>query len=64
MPFYSRSLPPFFLAYAHEALARAHTQLGRRDEAALHLAAARQQLPLVKDLPAHEQLAAELGAFD
>ncbi len=57
---YSRDLPPFFLAYAHEALARAHFQRGAGEEAAMHLAAAREQLPLVKDPADRDRLAAEL----
>lgn len=60
---YSQSLAPFFVGYAHEALARALFQMGRREEAAVHFAAACQQLPSVKDEAAREQLAADLRAL-
>ena len=57
---YSKNLPPFFLAYAHEALARAQKQLGRVEEAALHLAEARRQLDLVTNEENRDRLAADL----
>ena len=61
---YSRSLPPFYLAYAHETPARAHKQMGQSKEAALHLAALCQQLPLVKDQASRVQLATELRELE
>ena len=61
---YSGSLPPFFVAYAHEALARAHSQMGQHEKAARHLAAALQQLPLVKDQANRDQLEADLRELD
>jgi hypothetical protein len=58
---FSQDLPPFFLAHAHEALARAHVQLGRREDANRHLAAARELLPLVQDQADRDRLVGELG---
>lgn len=57
---YSRSLPPFYLAYAHEALGRAYAQQGQNETAAQHLAAAREQLPLIKEQEDRDRLAADL----
>ena len=45
---YSGKLPPFFLAYAHEALARAHMMAGDHVEAERHLRAARDLLHLIE----------------
>jgi hypothetical protein len=61
---YSADLPPFFIAYAHEALARALVQLDRRDDAGRHLAATREQLPLVKTQEDRDRLNADLGELD
>ncbi len=61
---YSKGLRPFFVGYAHETLARAHAQEGQRQVAAKHLKAAREQLPLVKDQAARDQLAADLREID
>jgi hypothetical protein len=55
---YARNLPPFFLAYAHEALARACKMMGDRVGAERRLAAARALLPLIKD--GRDQLEADL----
>lgn len=57
---YSQALLPFFLGYAHEALARAYVGMGRMDAAASHLDEAQRQLPLVKDQEGHDRLAADL----
>jgi hypothetical protein len=61
---YSRSLPAFFLAYAHETLARAYKQMGKHQEATQHLAASRQQLPLVKDPANRDQLETDLQQLE
>jgi hypothetical protein len=61
---YSKDLPPFFVGYAHEALARAFAQMGRHEEAARHLATARAQLPLCKDQAARDRLDADLRELD
>jgi hypothetical protein len=61
---YSKGLRPFFVGYAHETLARAHAQQGRHAAAAPHLAAAREQLDLVKDAAARDRLAADLREID
>ena len=61
---YSHDLPPFFRAYAHEALARALKQLGERAKAAEHLAAAREQVPLVKTQADRDRLSADLAEID
>jgi hypothetical protein len=55
---YSQKLAPFFLAYAHEALARARKMMGDQAETERHLAAAGALLPLVKD--GRDQLEADL----
>jgi hypothetical protein len=57
---YSQGLPPYLVAYAHEALARAHRQMAQPDQAAAHLAAARDQLPLIKTQEDRDRLAADL----
>lgn len=46
---HSAAEPPFFLAYAHEALARAATLSGDTNRAARHVAEARSLAPLVDD---------------
>jgi hypothetical protein len=61
---YSESLRSFFVGYAHEALARAYTRNGQHEAAALHLAAARRHLALVKDQAARDQLAADLREIE
>jgi hypothetical protein len=61
---YSHGLPPFFQAYAHETLARAHGLMGQRETAASHLTEARAQLPLVKDQADRDRLSADLDEVD
>ena len=61
---YSQNVAPFFEAYAHEAMARALRLLGRRDEAASHLAAARERVPLVKEQADRDRLTADLADLD
>jgi len=57
---YSHNLPPFFRAYAHEALARAYRLMGERAQTEHHLAAALQLLVLVKDEQNRDRLEADL----
>jgi hypothetical protein len=57
---YSHNLRPFFRAYAHEALARAHQLLGEREQTERHLSAALQFLVLVKDEQNRDLLEADL----
>lgn len=56
----SGDLGPFYVGYAHEALARAAQLAGNRDEAAEHLATARDLLEQVNDTSARELLADDL----
>src|SRR5690606_36021962 len=46
---YSQELAPFFLGYAHEALARSAMLAGDRETMEQHLAAAREQAALVEE---------------
>ncbi|MEI9996206.1 MAG: hypothetical protein WDM91_16540 [Rhizomicrobium sp.] len=57
---YSNGLPPFFVAYAHEALARAHKLMGDRAETERHLTAAHRLLVLVEDMHDRNLLEADL----
>ena len=57
---YSHGLPPFFRAYAHEALARAYELMGEQSQMERHLSAALRFLALVKDEPNRDQLEADL----
>ncbi len=57
---YSQGLPPFFVAYAHEALGRAHKLMGDRAETERHLAEAQRQLVLVTDEHDRSLLEADL----
>jgi hypothetical protein len=61
---YSHNQPPFFLAYAHEALARAHKLMGERAQTERHLAAALQLLVLVKDERNRDRLEADLRQLE
>ena len=61
---YSRALPPFLLAYAHEAVGRAQVKLGRSEEARAHVAAARELLPSVKDPEDRDRLGRDLQELD
>jgi hypothetical protein len=58
---HSRSEPPFFLAYAHEAVARAAILSGDAARTAHHLAEARKLLPLVDDPEDHAALEKDLA---
>ncbi len=53
-------VPPFCLAYAHEALARAESIAGNRTKMAGHLRAARQVAETIKDEGTKKQLLADL----
>ncbi len=61
---YSHNLRPFFVAYAHEALARAYAQMGREADAALQLAAACEHLPMIKDEAARDRVSADLHEIE
>lgn len=56
----SRDEPPFFLAYAHEALARAEKIGGNREAAERHRAEAVRLAGMVEDLESKKQLLADL----
>ena len=59
----SQSEPPFYRAYAHEALARAAMIAGDRDQLELHLAAARKLLVEIADSDECELLEKDLNAI-
>jgi hypothetical protein len=61
---YSHGQPPYLLAYAHEALARARSQLGQPEQSAQHLAAAHGLLTSVKDPADRDRLAADLSEIE
>jgi hypothetical protein len=61
---YSPGSPPYFVAYAHEAMARTLKLLGRNDEAAAHVAAARALVPQVKTQQDRDRLTADLDQLD
>ena len=54
-------LAPFYVGYAHEALARAARLAGNRDDMKNHLEAASDMLGLVEDAGERELLAADLS---
>ncbi len=56
----SAGLGPFYVGYAHEALARAARLAGDRDEVADHLAAAHEMLELIEDPGERDLLAPDL----
>jgi hypothetical protein len=60
---YSRDLAPFYLGYAHEALARAHGLAGQADAAAEHLARAREFASKVTATDERELLAKDLDGL-
>ncbi len=53
-------LGPFYVGYAHEALARAARLAGNREEAAEHLAAAYEMLELIEEPEERDLLAPDL----
>lgn len=53
-------LGPFYVGYAHEALARAARLAGNRGDAADHLAAAHEMLELIEDPGERDLLATDL----
>ncbi len=55
--------PPFYMAYAHEALARAGRVLADEDAAARHLAEARHLMTKVTDPEQRAMLAADLATL-
>ena len=55
------SLAPFYVGYAHEALARAARLAGNRDAVAEHLAAAHEMLDQVQDTGERGLLGADLA---
>ena len=52
---------PFYLGYAHEAIARAQKLLGATEAAAEHLALAADCLPIIDDEQSREMLEKDLG---
>lgn len=58
------NLGPFYVGYAHEALARAARLAGNRDAAAEHLRAAYDMLELVDDAEERDLLAPDLAELD
>jgi tetratricopeptide (TPR) repeat protein len=61
-PQFSHDLAPFYLAYAHEALARAMAGLGRSEDAKRHLDIAAALAADVKDKHEREALLADLAS--
>jgi hypothetical protein len=57
---YSKSLPPFFLAYAHEAIARAEGLSGNAPDRDRHLAQARKLAEALADADERAMLIADL----
>jgi len=57
---YSRELKPFYLGYAHEALARAHSLAGNSEAAARHLKSSLELANRVRDKGERELLLADL----
>jgi hypothetical protein len=60
---YSQELPPFYLGYAHEALARAQNLAGNTAAAAEHLQAAIQLAGQVVDKSEREAILADLKSL-
>jgi hypothetical protein len=60
---FSEQEPPFFLAYAHEALARAAMVAGDRDQQAHHLERARALCPAIQDAESRELLEKDLATI-
>lgn len=54
-------VPPFYLAYSYEALARAAVVAGQRDEAERHLGEARELAEAVSDAQSREMLLKDLA---
>ncbi len=61
---HSRKLKPFYLAYAHEALARVESRAGNRGKAEQYLRTARSLAGQVKDLEEKELLQKDLETID
>jgi len=57
----SAHLRPFYVAYAHEALARAARLAGNREAVASHLAAAYEMLDLIDDAEERDLVATDLA---
>lgn len=60
---YSQDAGPFYLGYAHEALARAELLAGEHERARAHLEQAAAQAALVADPDERAQLLADLAAL-
>jgi tetratricopeptide (TPR) repeat protein len=60
---HSGALPPFYVGYAHEALARAHALAGRRDVAAEHLRRAQACATAVADADERALLVRDLAGL-
>ena len=58
---YSGQLPPFYLAYAHEAMARAHALAGRAEVAREHLKAAHELVASVVEEGDRKMLLGDLA---
>ena len=61
---YAAAEPPFYLAYAEEALARAEYVLGNQKQCGEHLAEARKYLSQVTDADEQKMLEADLNQLD
>ena len=57
------NLPPFYLGYAYEALARAEAVAGRGTETAVYLQQAYQAAAQITDAQAREQLLTDLATI-
>lgn len=60
---YSKELSPFYLGYAHEALARAHRLAGKNAIATEHLNTAHELAVLIEDNSEREALLADLQSL-
>ncbi len=56
-------IPPFYVAYAHEALARAHSVAGNRDKTESHLSEARRLTEEVSDADSKQMLLDDLATI-
>ena len=56
-------IPPFYVAYAHEALVRAHSVAGNRDKTEAHLSEARRLTEEVSDADSKKMLLDDLATI-
>ncbi|MFQ6676832.1 MAG: hypothetical protein ACE5D0_00810 [Fidelibacterota bacterium] len=61
---FSKNEEPFYLGYAHEALARVHTLTGNREEKEKHLKIAKDLTKIIRDKEEKELLLADLRTIN